>query len=161
MVDSKIVLVVAVVIVIIAALAYFYVIGRSGSGVLTIGGTGEAGAICVVKSGTMCTNASVNSNGTISFEFRQISGGPMFNLAFACTTQETSSGAPDTSANPFIHIGNSTLASGAKESIVGLPCYGPNGKQSAGLTSAYLWISYSGSVNGVSMTMQIGTLLKK
>ncbi len=155
MVDSKIALIIAViVIVVIAALIYFYEVGKSGSGILTIGGTS---AICTPMTGLTCMNASINSNGSINFEFGQNTGGPMFNLAFACTTQETSSGGPDTTINPFIHLGNSTLSSGGSELIRGLPCYDPSGNKTS-LTYAYLWISYSGSVKGVSNTVKIGTV---
>ncbi|MCL4380841.1 hypothetical protein M1141_01035, partial [Candidatus Marsarchaeota archaeon] len=114
------------------------------------------GSSCLATPGYLCSNpvmtANANGPNLLSFNFKQDTGGTLYNVSFACAASSTSQGYPNvnvSSGSGFNTSSNLTvLTSGSSVTVSGLECYSNNGNlfkdnPIGAVFSGTLWIRYN------------------
>jgi hypothetical protein len=141
------------ILIICVVLAILFKLGAFGSLV------NPTSTTCLTLAGFTCQTATLTPDGYLTFVVGQATGGPLYNVEFACSGS-TTSGLPNPiffnsimttgtaqPALPAATAGN-TLANVQVLTISGLSCYDPQGNSVAGSAigaafRGYVWLNYT------------------
>ena len=122
-------------------------------------GGAAIGNSCVPTSGFFCRNQQLVTAGTLTFNFGQDTGSPLYNFQLACTASANSLGFPYpitafnsiSSAGAVLPSSNAAgnfLGNGQTMTISSLPCYGTTGTVLGSTLvgtsfTGFIWVNYT------------------
>ncbi len=138
------------ILIIAVVLGALYVMG-------VFSGSAFIGNSCMSSSGYLCKNQQLLTDGTLTFNFGQVTGSSLYNMQLACAAS-AASGVPNPitafrsiASNGAVLAPSSTgntLTNGQILTISSLPCYASNGLPLGNPAlgtgfSGYVWVNYT------------------